>query len=107
MADIVRGEYLREIQRAGGKIFLYPEVMVHAKALLMDNEFVVLGSANIDIRSLFLNYEIAVFIYSQNTIRQSEDWIGGLFLSSQEGITQASLVRRLFEATVRILTPLL
>jgi cardiolipin synthase len=107
LADIVRGEYLREIQRAGGKIFLYTEGMVHAKALLMDNEFAVLGSANIDIRSLFLDYEIAMFIYSRNSISQSEEWFNGLFLRSQKGISQASLVRRLFEGMVGILAPLL
>lgn len=107
LADIVRCEYLREIQQAGGKIFFYTKAMVHAKILLMDNEFAVLGSANIDIRSLFLNYEIAMFIYNQNTINQSEQWIENLLLNSNEGITQAHLIRRLFEGVVRILTPLL
>ncbi|HPS55020.1 MAG TPA: cardiolipin synthase [Sedimentisphaerales bacterium] len=107
LADIVRGEYLREIQRAGGKIFFYTKGMMHAKVLLIDNQFALLGSVNIDIRSLFLNYEIAVFVYNQSTINQSEEWINKLLLSSQEGIAQASLVRRLFEGTVRILTPLL
>jgi cardiolipin synthase len=107
LADIVRGEYLREIQRSGGKIFFFAEGMVHAKALLMDDEFAILGSANIDIRSLFLDYEIAMFIYSQNGIEQSEEWINELFLRSQEGVSQASLIRRLFEGTVRILAPLL
>jgi len=107
LADIVRGEYLREIQRAGGEIFLYTEGMVHAKALLMDDEFAVLGSANIDIRSLFLDYEIAMFIYSRNGISQSEEWFNGLFLRSQKGISQASLVRRLFEGMAGILAPLL
>lgn len=107
LADIVRGEYLREIQRAGGKIFLFTEGMLHAKIFLMDDEFAVLGSANIDIRSLFLDYEIAIFIYSQNSINQTEEWIKGLILKSQEGVSQASLVRRIFEGTVRILAPLL
>ena len=107
LADIVRGEYLREIQQAGGKIFLYTEGMIHAKALLIDNKSAVLGSANIDIRSLFLDYEIAMFIYSQNIISQSEEWFNRLFVKSQKGVSQASLVRRLFEGVVRILAPLL
>ena len=107
LPDIVRGEYLREIQHAGGKIFLYMKGMVHGKALLMDNEFAILGSANMDIRSLFLNYEIAVFVYNQNTINESEEWMNDLLLSSQEGISSVSLAWRLFESTVRILTPLL
>jgi cardiolipin synthase len=107
LADIVRGEYLREIQQAGGKIILFSEGMVHAKAFLVDDEFAVLGSANIDIRSLFLDYEIAIFIYSQDIINQIEQWINGLSLRSQEGVSQVSLVHKVIEGTVRILAPLL
>jgi cardiolipin synthase len=107
LADIVRGEYLREIQRAGGKIFLFGETMVHAKAFLADDEFAVLGSANIDIRSLFLDYEVAMFVYSRNIISCIDEWIGGLFSKSHEGVPAASLIRRIFEGTVRMLAPLL
>jgi cardiolipin synthase len=106
-ADIVRGEYLREIQRDGGKIFLFTETMLHAKAFLVDDEFALLGSANIDIRSLFLDYEIAMFVYSGNTISRLDEWINGLFSKSREGVPDASLIRRIFEGTVRMLAPLL
>ena len=107
LADIVRGEYLREIQRAGGGVYFYRDAMVHAKALLVDRSLAMIGSANMDIRSLYLNYEIAMYIYSSNTIGRTEAWIEGLLQSSQKGIAPAPLARRLFEGTVRVLTPLL
>lgn len=56
LPDIVRGLPLRQIQQAGGLIMFYTPSMMHAKMLLMDDEAAVLGSANLDIRSLLLNY---------------------------------------------------
>ena len=38
--------------------------MMHAKAVIFDNQLAVIGSANMDNRSLFLNYEVALFLYA-------------------------------------------
>ena len=37
--------------------------MVHAKAVVIDDELALAGSANLDARSLFLNYELMVAFY--------------------------------------------
>ncbi len=75
MADWARETYLRECQEAGARVLRYMPGMVHAKLVLMDDELAVIGSANMDMRSLFLNYETAMMIYSEPGIRDIERWI--------------------------------
>ena len=60
ITDWARGGYLRDIQQAGGKILLYTGGMLYAKALVMDEQLAMVGSANMDMRSLFLNYEVGM-----------------------------------------------
>ena len=60
-ADLARASYLRDLHTAGGRILLYKPVMLHAKAVLFDDRLAVIGSANMDMRSLFLNFEVALF----------------------------------------------
>lgn len=75
MADWARETYLRECQEAGARVLRYMPGMVHAKLVLMDDELAVIGSANMDMRSLFLNYETAMMVYSEPGIRDIERWI--------------------------------
>jgi len=75
--------------------------------VLMDNHAAVLGSANLDIRSLLLNYEAAMFVYGRQDIQAVADYLEDLMLHSQCGIAPASLPRQLGESIVRLASPLL
>ena len=105
--DIARGIPLRQIQAAGGKILFYTPKMLHAKVVLADDEVAVVGSANMDIRSLLLNYETAMFVYSESAIREVEAYIEELMTHTRSGIAEASLLRTLGESIVRLVSPLL
>lgn len=105
--DIARGISLRQIQNAGGQVMFYTPKMMHAKVVLMDDEAAVVGSANMDIRSLLLNYEIAMFVYSPNAINEIQSYIEDLMAHSKTGIAEASLPRALGESIVRLVSPLL
>jgi cardiolipin synthase len=107
MADFARGTYLREVQAGGGKILLYTGGMMHAKVMLMDDELAVIGSANMDMRSLFLDYEVMLFVYSERDIGAIEAWIQSLTVNSRTGLRQAGAFRDLCEGVVRIMAPLL
>ena len=105
--DIVRGFLLRQIQAAGGLVMFYTPKMLHAKVVLMDESVAVLGSANMDTRSLLLNYETAMFVYSTDEIQAVQTYIEDLMDHTSCGIADASLLRNLGESVVRLVSPLL
>jgi cardiolipin synthase len=57
--------YIDELMEAGIKVFLYDEGFNHSKYMLVDNVFASVGSANVDMRSFDLNFEIAALIYDE------------------------------------------
>ncbi|MBL7215737.1 MAG: PLDc N-terminal domain-containing protein [Phycisphaerae bacterium] len=107
LPDIVRGNPLRQIQDAGGMVMFYAPQMLHSKVVLMDEQAAVLGSANMDIRSLLLNYETAMFVYSADEIAAVEHYMENIMAECACGIGQASLFRALGESVVRLVSPLL
>jgi cardiolipin synthase len=74
LADLVREGYLTRVQEVGAGVWLYKPRMLHAKAILIDGTLAIVGSANMDMRSLLLNYEIGLCIYDSDAIRQLEAW---------------------------------
>ncbi|WP_026362462.1 phospholipase D-like domain-containing protein [Geopsychrobacter electrodiphilus] len=107
LADMARGPYLRDLQAAGGQIQLYQPGMLHAKALLADNHLAILGSANFDMRSLFLNYETGLLIYSPSEIKQVHAWIETILHDCRSGIGTVGVLRDLSEGVARMLAPML
>ncbi|MEK6658786.1 MAG: phospholipase D-like domain-containing protein, partial [Campylobacterota bacterium] len=105
IVNLVRSSYMRELEEAGIKIYLYNGSMLHAKAILFDSSCVVLGSVNFDNRSLFLNYEVATFVYSGKVIKEIEEWTDGLISNSSFGTKRVSGMKRVFENMMRILAP--
>jgi len=74
MADIVRHRAMRDLAEAGARIRLVPQ-MIHAKAVVVDDSLAVAGSANLDARSLFLNFEVMVAFYGRDDVRRFAEWI--------------------------------
>lgn len=74
MADFVRHRALRELAAAGARVWLVP-YMLHAKAVVIDDGLALSGSANLDSRSLFLNYELMVAFYDVADIRRFAGFI--------------------------------
>lgn len=106
IADFSRGSFIRQLQGAGVEIFLFPR-MIHAKAIVFDDEYAFTGSANIDLRSLLLNYEVGAFVYSKNEINQTSRWFEGIFAQSQMGYPEAGFFRELAEGVGRLFSPFL
>jgi len=64
--------YWDEVLQAGVKVFQYTRGMMHAKVILVDGEWASVGSANLDNRSLYLNFEANSLIYSKDVVAQLE-----------------------------------
>lgn len=78
IADLARREFLRELGDNGATLHYYARGMVHAKAMVIDDDFAYVGSPNFDMRSLFLNYEDALCVYSPDAIAKVRGFIDGL-----------------------------
>ena len=111
VVDFARTQYLRELHRAGVHIQLFTEGMLHAKVVLADRKLAIHGSANFDIRSLFVNFEIGMVHSSPGDIETIIDWIDQLsgkcrqFGNSKE--LSPPWLRRIFEEAARLIAPLL
>jgi cardiolipin synthase len=78
LLDFARRWYLRKLKEAGAKILFYTSGVLHAKLFLVDEETAVVGSANLDMRSLFFNYEIAACIDHIESIDNIGDFIASI-----------------------------
>ena len=62
--------YFEELLQAGVKIYKYMKGTLHAKILFIDHDLASVGSSNMDLRSLFLNFEICAFVYDQGLVER-------------------------------------
>lgn len=62
ITDFARRATLRELADLGAEVLLHRRGVLHAKLVMVDGEAAVVGSANFDMRSFFLNYEVAVVV---------------------------------------------
>jgi cardiolipin synthase A/B len=104
VADVARRSLLRELSAAGVRVYYYPRGMVHAKAMVVDDAFAYVGSPNFDMRSLFLNYENALCVYSPEAIGKIRAYIDGLMAES-ETESPAGKEHPILEQLARFLAP--
>lgn len=64
--------YVQELLEAGIRVYFYKKGFIHAKILLVDGIIASVGTANMDIRSFRLNFEVNALIYSQETVKRLE-----------------------------------
>jgi cardiolipin synthase A/B len=65
--------YYESLLRAGVEIYEYQHGLMHAKTLTIDHEWSLVGTANFDNRSLFLNFEVGVAVYDERVATELED----------------------------------
>jgi cardiolipin synthase len=103
LADLARPPAIRELVAAGVNVWLAPG-MVHAKAVVVDEMLALAGSANLDERSLFLNYELMVAFYDPDTVRRFAEWVGAVrAASTRVQAAPVPLARELAEGILRLL----
>jgi len=103
--------FIDELIEAGVKVYQDFNVMRHGKAVIVDDWFATLGSANMDQRSFRLNFEANLFFFSGRVNRSlGEDFarqIAGLSRITEEARRRIPLRQKLLEGIARLLAPLL
>ena len=107
IADMGRSPYMRELDEIDADVVLYEGEMLHAKAILFDSIGGMVGSVNLDNRSLFLNYEVVTFVYSPKFIESIEMWMEKLMQNSTRGMQKPTKVREAVENIMKVFAPLL
>ncbi len=106
---ITRSSYERLIA-CGVKIYEYTPGFLHAKTYLSDDKYAIVGTINLDYRSLVHHFENGVWIYSHKVIEE----IKSDFIKTQEqssAVYQNQYAGKWFKkfaiATLKVFTPLL
>ncbi len=103
--------YFSRLLDAGVRIFLYQKGFVHAKTVVADTRLSVVGTANMDIRSFDLNFEIMSVIYGSLFARQMEKLfqndLGHSVEISKEAWNKRSVFKKLKYAVARLVSSFL
>ncbi len=103
--------YVEELMNMGAEIYIYDKGFLHAKTIVVDEELLSIGTANFDIRSFKLNFEVNAFLYdsdlSKEQVKYFEEDIQVSFKLTQEYIDTYSLWDRFKQQFSRLLSPIL
>ena len=102
--------YYDELLAAGVRVFEYQPRMLHSKALLVDGDTCIIGSANFDQRSFRLNFELSLLLHDAGLAGELEREIQASLGHCREvraGDPPGPPWRRLGDACARLLSPLL
>jgi len=103
--------YWEELLAAGVKVYEYKRGMMHSKMLLADNEWATIGSANLDNRSLRLNFEVSATLDAPEDIEICYARFAADLKRARRVTLKAfqkrSLMARAFEEVARMAAPLL
>ena len=76
--------YYAELLEAGVKIYEYTPGFIHAKSILCDDDFCVVGTSNMDYRSLYVNFECGACFYNAPIIQDVARDMEEIFSTSRE-----------------------
>ncbi len=103
--------YYEELIAAEIGIFEYQRGFIHAKVLIIDDEIVSIGTANMDMRSFNHNFEITAMIYDKSVGQMAGEQFKADLENSKQLIlsefAQRSMVKKTIESVCRLFSPVL
>lgn len=97
--------------RSGVSIYLFTDGLLHSKTTTVDDAFALFGSANLDVRSFLLNFELSVLLYGKQVTQRLRD-IQNLYLSHSRRLElddwgRRPVISEYCDRAVALLSPLL
>jgi len=103
--------YFRELVYSGVKVYRYKRGFLHAKTMTIDGRIAVVGTMNLDIRSLALDQELMAWLYDpQLAVRHEAQFLADVEeceLITRETLDAWGAARRLRNASARLASNLL
>ncbi|MBR1739256.1 MAG: cardiolipin synthase [Ruminococcus sp.] len=104
--------YYRELIEIGVKVYEYEPGFIHAKSFLADGTDAVVGTINLDYRSLYLHFECAAYMHETGCIGAIERDMRDMFRDKcrrikMEDVQRLSFFSRFASVILRIIAPLL
>lgn len=103
--------YYDDLLDIGVEIYLFRGGLLHTKSIMVDGAMSMFGTVNLDMRSLWINYEVALFVYEhefaqelralQQTYLEDSDHLDPVTWDSR------SFRERFLENTLRLVSPIL
>ena len=95
---------------AGVEIYEYEKGFIHSKNYITDDEYAIVGTVNLDYRSLVHHFENAVWMYNTDTIADIKNDFEATLKCSikiEKQMLKINIIKRFFRACVRVFAPLL
>lgn len=103
--------YAEELVDSGAEVYIYDNGFLHAKTMVIDEEIMSVGTANFDIRSFKLNFEVNTFIYdrvlAKSQVKLFKKDIEKSYLLTKNLIKDFSLWERFKQQFSRLFSPIL
>ncbi len=111
IVNVTAKSWYRELLQAGVKIFESRKAFVHAKVVIIDDEVSFIGSANMDQRSFFINFESSLLAIDKKVHKDLSQTLSDIKTESTElslsNLPKETLLTRLRENVFRIASPVL
>jgi cardiolipin synthase len=111
LVDLASKAVFADLLEAGLRIAAFKGGLLHTKSITIDGEFTLFGSVNMDMRSLWLNFELSLLIYDRELTgrlrRMQQGYLADSTLLDRHAWRRRSFARRFVENAVHLLAPLL
>jgi cardiolipin synthase len=104
--------HYRQLVSAGVKIYEYVPGFIHSKVFVADEDIAIVGTVNLDYRSLYLHFECGAWMCRTSAVREiREDFLSTLAqcreITMDSPLIRASFFRRIISAVLRVFAPLM
>ncbi|MCC6782167.1 MAG: cardiolipin synthase [Planctomycetes bacterium] len=111
VVQLASRSYFPPLLEAGARIYRYARGFVHAKTMVVDDWVGTVGSANMDMRSFRLNFELNPFVidrgFATTLARSFEDDLRGATEYTADDVARQTVIARLLTGAARLMSPLL
>ena len=101
--------YILRLQKAGIKVYKYKKGFIHAKTYLSDDEYCMIGTVNLDYRSLAHHFENGVLLYKDPSVKNIKSDLEKTLNESvkfSEKELKGGVIKRFFVSIIKIFAPL-